>query len=91
MLAMLVTLLLSQPDFGATVVITATALVMLFLGGVIFWQFNIVVFILSLIFIGFIFLEDYRVERLYTYLDPWSDQFGQGYQLTQSLDSFWKG
>ena len=55
MLGMLVTLLLSQPDFGAAVVITATALVMLFLGGVIFWQFNIVIFILSLIFIGLYF------------------------------------
>jgi cell division protein FtsW len=91
MLGMLVTLLLSQPDFGAAVVITATALVMLFLGGVIFWQFNVVIFILSLIFIGFIFLEDYRVERLYAYLDPWSDQFGQGYQLTQSLIAFGRG
>ena len=64
---------------------------MLFLGGVIFWQFNIVIFILSLIFIGFIFLEDYRVERLYAYLDPWSDQFGHGYQLTQSLIAFGRG
>ena len=87
----LVTLLLFEPDYGAAVVITATALVMLFLGGVIFWQFNIVLVTLSFLFIGFLFLEEYRVERLYAYLDPWSDQYGQGYQLTQSLIAFGRG
>ncbi len=84
-------LLLLQPDFGAVVVILLTTLAMLFLGGAKLWQFaglSITVgTTLSLIAIN----QPYRLQRLTTFLDPWADPFGSGYQLTQSLIAFGRG
>ena len=37
------------------------------------------------------FAEPYRVARLMTFTDPWADQYGSGYQLTQSLIAFGRG
>jgi len=84
-------LLLLEPDFGSTVVLAATVLAMLFLGGVRLWQF------LGLMAIGIAgvaalaFSSEYRFRRLVTFLDPWAQQFGDGYQLTQSLIAFGRG
>jgi cell division protein FtsW len=38
-----------------------------------------------------IFAAEYRVKRLMTYLDPWGDPFGSGYQLTQAQIAFGRG
>ena len=90
MMAMVV-LLIREPDFGAVVVLMSAALGMLFLGGVRLWQF-----IITLVGVGglcavLVMSSKYRMERLYSYLDPWSDQFGDGYQLTQALIAFGRG
>ena len=84
-------LLLLEPDFGATVVLLGAAAGMLFLGGV-----GLVRFGLSAgLAIGVVWLlvktQPYRVARLTTFTDPWSDQFGAGYQLTQALIAFGRG
>ncbi|MCW8879501.1 MAG: putative lipid II flippase FtsW [Kangiellaceae bacterium] len=90
-LALITGLLLLEPDFGASVVILATSLAMLFLGGARLWQFiglsAAVGGILGLIAVS----QPYRLQRLMTFLDPWSDPFGSGYQLTQSLIAFGRG
>jgi len=90
-LALITGLLLLEPDFGASVVILATSLAMLFLGGAKLWQFigltATVSGILGLIAVS----QPYRLERLMTFLDPWADPFGSGYQLTQSLIAFGRG
>lgn len=90
-LALITGLLLLEPDFGASVVILATSLAMLFLGGAKLWQFlglsAAVGGILGLIAVS----QPYRLERLMTFLDPWADPFGSGYQLTQSLIAFGRG
>lgn len=90
-LAIITGLLLLEPDFGASVVILATSLAMLFLGGAKLWQFlglsAAVGGILGLIAVS----QPYRLERLMTFLDPWADPFGSGYQLTQSLIAFGRG
>ncbi|MGX5202587.1 putative lipid II flippase FtsW [Aliikangiella sp. IMCC44632] len=90
-LALITGLLLLEPDFGASVVILATSLAMLFLGGARLWQFiglsAAVGGILALIAVS----QPYRLERLMTFLDPWADPFGSGYQLTQSLIAFGRG
>ena len=84
-------LLLLEPDFGSTVVIAATVLAMLFLGGVRLWQ------LLGLLAIGVSALAvlalsfEYRFRRLVTFLDPWAQKFGDGYQLTQSQIAFGRG
>ncbi|TQV75281.1 putative lipid II flippase FtsW [Aliikangiella marina] len=90
-LALITGLLLLEPDFGASVVILATSLAMLFLGGARLWQFiglsGAVAGILGIIAVS----QPYRMERLMTFLDPWADPFGSGYQLTQSLIAFGRG
>lgn len=84
-------LLLKEPDFGATVVITVTVLGMLFLAGVNLWRFSLLV-LAALILIGILAISSpYRLARLTSFLNPWANQFDGGYQLTQSLIAFGRG
>jgi cell division protein FtsW len=84
-------LLLMEPDIGATVVMMGAAAAMLFLGGVGLFRFGLMV----VLAVGAVFLlvqaQPYRMARLITFTDPWSDQFGSGYQLTQALIAFGRG
>jgi cell division protein FtsW len=84
-------LLLAEPDFGATVVLVATALGMMFLGGVRWWLFGVLlagaISSLALLAIS----SPYRLERLTTFLNPWADPFNSGFQLTQALIAFGRG
>lgn len=84
-------LLLLEPDLGATVVISATALGMLFLGGVRLWQFMILMLVMGICVYLLIIFEPYRMERLQSFMDPWADPFNSGFQLTQSLIAFGRG
>jgi len=90
-LSFIAVLLLIEPDFGATAVIAATALAMIFLAGAKIWQFivlfSIVVFGMMVIAIS----SPYRMLRLTTFLHPWANAFSSGYQLTQSLIAFGRG
>lgn len=84
-------LLLQEPDFGATAVIVATALGMLFVAGVRLWQF-IFLLISAAAALGVLAISvPYRLLRLTTFLHPWSNPFDTGYQLTQSLIAFGRG
>lgn len=78
-------LLLAEPDYGAAVVIVLTAMMMLFVAGVRFWQFVALVLVLGVIGGLLIVWSPYRALRFASFLDPWSDAFGAGFQLTQSL------
>jgi len=90
-LGLIAVLLLIEPDFGAIAVIMATALGMMFLAGVRLWQF-LVLFILVLgAMVLLAVAAPYRVERLITFLHPWANAYGSGYQLTQSLIAFGRG
>lgn len=90
-LAAVASLLLMEPDLGATVVISATALGMLFLGGVRLWQFLVLLVIMAVSVYYLIILEPYRLERLQSFMNPWADPFNSGFQLTQSLIAFGRG
>ncbi|BCA94250.1 putative lipid II flippase FtsW [Legionella antarctica] len=84
-------LLLLEPDFGATVVISGTVMALLFLAGVKLRYYIglmlLVVCALALLAVS----SPYRVARLTAFLDPWADQYNSGYQLTQSLIAFGRG
>lgn len=84
-------LLLQQPDFGATAVLTATTLAMLFLGGVRLWQFIFLLIAAAVVLAVVAISEPYRLLRLTTFLHPWSNPYDTGYQLTQSLIAFGRG
>lgn len=84
-------LLLLEPDFGATSVIMATTLGLLFLGGVRLGYF--VVLLASAIGAMAVLAvtSPYRMQRLTGFLDPWADPFDKGFQLTQALIAFGRG
>ncbi|HET7396097.1 MAG TPA: putative lipid II flippase FtsW [Gammaproteobacteria bacterium] len=84
-------LLLAEPDFGAAMVLIASAMGMLFFGGARLRDFAI---FLVLGAVGFVLLtvtSPYRLERLTGFLNPWSDPFDSGFQLTQSLIAIGRG
>ena len=90
-LAGIALLLLQEPDFGATAVMIATALGILFVGGVRLWQF-IFLLVMAACTLGLLAISaPYRLLRLTTFLHPWSNPFDTGYQLTQSLIAFGRG
>ena len=90
-LALIAGLLLLEPDFGATVVIVSTVMMMLFLSGV-QWRYYIVIIALVAVAMAAIAVASpYRVARLTAFLNPWADQFKSGYQLTQALIAFGRG
>lgn len=84
-------LLLLQPDFGSLVVMSCIAVGMLFLAGARLWQFFGVMVAFAAAIVLLIVKEPYRMRRVISFLDPWEDPFGSGYQLTQSLMAFGRG
>lgn len=84
-------LLLLQPDLGTVVVMLVTLFGMLFIAGAKLWQFVGLMVVGVMCVVGLIIIEPYRVQRVTSFLDPWEDPFGSGYQLTQSLMAFGRG
>jgi cell division protein FtsW len=84
-------LLLQEPDLGTLIVLVATVMTMLFLGGVRFWHF------LACIATGvgaialLTIISPYRMERVTGFLNPWADPFDSGFQLVQALIAFGRG
>lgn len=90
-LSLVASLLLAEPDFGATVVITGTVMAMLFLTGVKIRYYVGLVIAVAASLIVLAVSSPYRLARLTAFLNPWADQFNSGYQLTQSLIAFGRG
>lgn len=84
-------LLMLQPDFGATAVLFAMAIGVLFVGGMRLG------YLVLMGIAGFaslallVFTSDYRMRRLTAFLDPWADPWNSGFQLTQSLIAIARG
>lgn len=88
---LMVGLCMLQPDFGSTaLVITATAF-MLYLGGV---RMKFLLGSAAAVFpllVGAMIAAPYRRARLMTFLDPWADPQGAGFQIVQSFIAFYRG
>ena len=84
-------LLLQEPDLGAFGVICAIALATLWLGGFNLKVFAALLFALPIAFGALIFSAPYRMHRLIGFMDPWSDPYGRGYQLSHALIAFGRG
>jgi len=84
-------ILLKQPDFGLTVTLTLTACAMLFVAE--FQTRNLIYTLLALVPIAafLIFLKPYRLKRILTFLNPWADPQGAGFQIIQSLIAIGSG
>lgn len=90
-LILMAILLLLQPDLGTVIVLVVTTLALLFLAGARLAPFIIGIVICAVGVIGLIYFEPYRLRRITSFLNPWADPFGSGYQLTQSLMAFGRG
>ena len=84
-------LLLREPDFGAFVVIAVTTFGILFLGGMSGRHFSALLGMLAVGFVALVLSSPYRMQRIFGFMDPWSDPFGKGYQLSHALIAFGRG
>jgi cell division protein FtsW len=84
-------LLLQEPDFGAFAVIAVIAMGVLFLGGMNWKLFAALKLLLIAGFVGLIWTSPYRMQRVLGFMDPWSDPYGRGYQLSHALIAFGRG
>jgi len=84
-------LLLLEPDFGSFVVITAIMMAILFLGGMDLRLFAGLIGFLIAGLLALIWIEPYRMQRFFGFMDPWDDPYGKGYQLSHALIAFGRG
>ncbi|CAA6816319.1 MAG: Cell division protein FtsW [uncultured Thiotrichaceae bacterium] len=89
------TLLLLEPDFGTVVVVFSTGLAMLFLGGVKLSRLALLLAGTIAVMLPFLLLVGFRQDRIISFLNPWADASGTGYQVTNALmaigDGGWFG
>ncbi len=90
-LGVAVLLLLLEPDFGAAVVLLAVALGLFFLAGVHLGRFIAVQAVTVAAMALLLLASPYRRVRLFSFLDPWENPYGIGFQLTQSLIAIGRG
>jgi len=90
-LGVAVLLLLLQPDFGSSTLLVALCISMWFVGGVPLR--HLLLMLGSVLPVGVVIMlaEPYRVKRLLSFIDPWADPLGSGYQLLQSMLAFGVG
>ncbi len=84
-------MLLLEPDFGAAFVITAITAILLFVAGVRLTQFAALGGLLVALSTLVIVTSPYRLQRLASFLNPFDDPYGAGFQLTQSLIAIGSG
>jgi len=84
-------LLLLEPDFGAAIVLVATAFAMMFVAGARFRDFTVFAGLALIAAALLVMTKEYRLERLTGFMDPWADPFDSGFQLTQSLIAIGRG
>ncbi len=87
----LVVLLLLQPDFGSSTLLLGITAGMLVLGGVNMLRMSMPAVIGLAAMSALAIFEPYRLRRITSFMDPWADQQGDGYQLTNALMAVGRG
>jgi cell division protein FtsW len=91
MLGLFALLLLLEPDFGTTVVMACLTFALLFVAGArVAWLFGLVLAAVPVACVV-VWHSPYRLQRVLTFLDPWKDARGHGYQTVESLLGFGAG
>ena len=78
-------LIMLQPDFGTGVIIVVSIVVLLFVSGVKMGFFIKIGIVGILGVVVLIIMAPYRMKRIVSFLNPWSDPLGSGFQIIQSL------
>ena len=92
LLAPIIGMLLLEPHFSASIVIIGICSIMMIIAGCKFWHFAAsggIVGVPAMILL--IIKEPYRLQRVITFLDPWKDATGDGWQVIQSLYAIGSG
>ncbi|MCK3655455.1 cell division protein FtsW [Pasteurellaceae bacterium Macca] len=84
-------LLLLQPDLGSTAVLFVLAFALLFIAGAKLLQFIIIGISAGIAFFFLVVMSEYRLKRVTSYLDPFADAYGDGFQLSNSQMAFGQG
>ncbi|XBC40935.1 MAG: cell division protein FtsW [Buchnera aphidicola (Nurudea yanoniella)] len=84
-------LLLMEPDLGTVAIYFITILSLLFITGAQIWKFIPIILLGIIATVVSITFIPYQNERILSFLNPWKDPFGKGYQLTQSLMALGRG
>jgi cell division protein FtsW len=87
----LMALIVLQPDLGTAVIIGCWLMMVLFVGGVPWYQLLALLTAFAPL-VGFlIWLEPYRLRRWWAFLEPWKDPHGLGFQIIHSFLAFGSG
>ena len=78
-------LIMLQPDLGTGTVLFATGLAMIFVAGMRVKHLLLMAGLGVAAFIALVASAPYRIQRITSFLDPWQDPLGSGYQIIQSL------
>jgi len=84
-------LLLAEPDLGTLVVMSLATISMMFLAGVRFRYFMMILGVAILAVVLLTIISPYRMERVTGFINPWADPFDSGFQLVQALIAFGRG
>lgn len=91
LIGIITSILSKQPDTKSIILITITAITMLFVSGAP-WKYIVGILFLSLVFFGIlVFLKPYLMERVKTFINPSRNASGSSYQLQQSLIAIGSG
>lgn len=85
MLAVTFLLILAQPDLGTAIALAAVIGIIIFAAGIPLKQMICLIFITIPVFLYLSLSEDYRMRRIFSFLDPWADPLDTGYHIIQSL------
>jgi cell division protein FtsW len=88
---LLIGLLLLQPDFGSSTLLLGITAGMLVLGGVNLPRMSMPIVVALPALVALVVFEPYRMRRVTSFLDPWADQLGSGYQLSNALMAIGRG
>ncbi|NLA33371.1 MAG: putative lipid II flippase FtsW [Tenericutes bacterium] len=78
-------LIMLQPDFGTGMILVISTIILLFIAGVKMKFFFILGALGALGIVIIILIAPYRIDRIISFIDPWSDPLGTGFQIIQSL------
>jgi len=78
-------LIMLQPDLGTGAVMVGASMILIFVAGAQIKHLGSLALLGVAGFVGLIITAPYRLKRITSFLDPWSDPLGGGYQIIQSL------
>lgn len=90
-MALFQVIFMKQPDFGSTMSLAFLTFAMLFISGMKLRYISSVLLLSIPVVYKLVTMEQYRLRRVLSFIDPWKDPLGSGFQLAQSFISLGSG